>query len=73
MFTAESIKLTRVSVDAARNRARPDGSKIVFEWECPGDHHWERRTVAYADENPTENEILRDPYCWYCRRERTHG
>lgn len=70
IHTVESINLQRVSIDAPRNRARPAGSKIVFEWECPGAHAWERHTVAYADENPTEEEILRDPYCHYCRKER---
>lgn len=68
--TVASINLKYISADDPRNRARSPGSKIAFEWECPGDHHWERRTVAYVDENPTEEEILRDPYCWYCRKAR---
>lgn len=73
MFTPEQIKLTRLTPDCAINRTRTPENRIVFEWECPGGHTYDRRVVAYGSEQPTEAEICADPYCWYCRRERTHG
>jgi hypothetical protein len=71
MFTREQIALVYVAPDAPRNRARSAGSKIVWEWECPGEHTFDRRTVSYADERAMERDILADPYCWKCRRDRT--
>ncbi len=70
MFTREQIKLTRIADDAPRNVGRLHKDKIVWEWECPGEHLHMQRTVAYAEERPMERDILDDPYCWQCRRKR---
>lgn len=69
MFTAEQINLRAIPLNDVSNRARVVGNRVVWRWECPGDHLYERETIATENEPfISERAILLDPYCCYCRK-----
>lgn len=70
-FTPEQISLRAIPLDDKSNLARAHGNRVVWRWECPGEHLYERETIATEGEMwLSERAICADPYCHYCRKAR---
>lgn len=71
MFTPEQIGLTAIALDDRENAGREHGKRVVWRWQCPGEHLYERDTIA-TEHEPwlSERAICADPYCHYCRKTR---